>query len=175
MGFQNGAFAAVFASVDLCYVAVHWRYQAGQPLHLNITHSRATVCNMGVWSLARRALTAAHCLDACTGKFTGRYPRVTFLSRASAPTGTCVKKYCEDSRDGPAQFVCYHLSHRTLLKIQGQDTSPFLQGIITNDMELLQHEPGLRAMYSHMLNVQGRTLYDIMLYRYNTSLYCFIA
>ncbi|XP_022613679.1 putative transferase CAF17, mitochondrial isoform X2 [Seriola dumerili] len=50
-----------------------------------------------------------------------------------------------------------------MLKIQGQDTSPFLQGIITNDMELLE-EPGLRAMYSHMLNVQGRTLYDIMLY-----------
>lgn len=50
------------------------------------------------------------------------------------------------------------------MKIQGADTSPFLQGIITNDMELLEEQA---AMYCHMLNVQGRTLYDIMLYRYS--------
>lgn len=129
-----------------------------------------TVYNMGVLCFARRALTSGWLESYYAGKLTGRFPCVTFLSRVSTPSGTCVKKYSQDTKNAPAQFVCYHLSHRTLIKIRGQDTSPFLQGIITNDMELLQ-EAGLRAMYSHMLNVQGRTLYDIMLYRYSTSFY----
>lgn len=118
-----------------------------------------TVYNMGVLCFARGAFTSA-------AKYTGRRLCVTFLSGVSTPAGVrSVKRYSQGTvqRDVPGQFVCYHLPHRTLLKIQGQDTSPFLQGIITNDMELL-NEPGLTAMYSHMLNVQGRTLYDIMLY-----------
>lgn len=78
-----------------------------------------------------------------------------------------VKSYSQDAANRaevPQQFVCFPLPHRSLLKIHGPDTSPFLQGIITNDMGLLK-EPGLGAMYSHMLNVQGRTLYDVLLYR----------
>ncbi|XP_016097105.1 putative transferase CAF17 homolog, mitochondrial [Sinocyclocheilus grahami] len=58
---------------------------------------------------------------------------------------------------------CYSLPHRTLISVSGQDTSSFLQGVITNDMALLG-EHALRAMYAHILNVQGRTLYDIILY-----------
>lgn len=116
---------------------------------------------MGVLCFARGAFTSAT-------KYSGRFVCVTFLSGVTAPAGVRVRRYSQ--RQVPGQYVCYHLPHRTLLKIQGQDTSPFLQGIITNDMGLLV-EPGLTAVYSHMLNVQGRTLYDIMLYRYsNTSL-----
>lgn len=122
---------------------------------------------MGVLCFARRALTSSGCLGVYARKHTGRYLCVTFFSGVAPPAGTRVNKYSLDARSTPGQFVCYHLPHRTLLKIQGQDTSPFLQGIITNDMGLLE-EAGLRAMYSHMLNVQGRTLYDIMLYRYST-------
>ncbi|XP_012731935.2 putative transferase CAF17 homolog, mitochondrial [Fundulus heteroclitus] len=86
------------------------------------------------------------------------------LLRAAAPAKILVKRYSQDSgNNGRGQFVCYHLPHRTLLKLQGPDTSPFLQGIITNDVKLLE-EPGCAAVYSHMLNVQGRTLYDILLY-----------
>lgn len=121
---------------------------------------------MGVLCLARGAFTTAGCLGIHARKYTGRYLCVTFLSGSSAPAGIRVKRYSQQtghSRDVPGEFVCYHLPHRTLLKLQGQDTSPFLQGIITNDMGLLE-EPGRTAMYSHMLNVQGRTLYDIMLY-----------
>ena len=70
----------------------------------------------------------------------------------------------EGARDLLQKYVCYSLPHRTLLRLEGQDTSSFLQGIITNDTGLLA-EPGPRAVYSHMLNVQGRTLYDIILYR----------
>lgn len=110
---------------------------------------------MGVLCFARGAFTSAT-------KYSGRFVCVTFLSGVTAPAGVRVRRYSQ--RQVPGQYVCYHLPHRTLLKIQGQDTSPFLQGIITNDMGLLV-EPGLTAVYSHMLNVQGRTLYDIMLYR----------
>ncbi|KAJ8337381.1 hypothetical protein SKAU_G00386010 [Synaphobranchus kaupii] len=64
---------------------------------------------------------------------------------------------------GPKKFVCYSLPHRTMIKIQGHDTGSFLQGLITNDMDLLTK--GMQtAMYTHMLNVQGRTLYDIIMY-----------
>ncbi|XP_078120158.1 iron-sulfur cluster assembly factor IBA57, mitochondrial [Sander vitreus] len=113
---------------------------------------------MGLLYFARRAFTSAR-------KYPGRYLCVTFLSGVLAPAGIRVKRYSQETvqRHVPGQVVCYHLPHRTLLKIQGQDTSPFLQGIITNDMGLLE-VPGLSAMYSHMLNVQGRTLYEIMLY-----------
>ncbi|XP_066537099.1 putative transferase CAF17 homolog, mitochondrial [Hoplias malabaricus] len=56
----------------------------------------------------------------------------------------------------------FRLSSRALLHIQGPDTHSFLQGIITNDINLLQEEH--LALYSHLLNVQGRTLYDIIIY-----------
>ncbi|XP_013884986.1 putative transferase CAF17 homolog, mitochondrial [Austrofundulus limnaeus] len=88
---------------------------------------------------------------------------VTLLPGAPAPAG--VKRYSRDTdKHGPEQFVCFQLPHRAVLKVQGPDTSPFLQGLLTNDMALLE-EPGRAAMYAHMLNVQGRTLYDILLYR----------
>lgn len=118
---------------------------------------------MGFLGFARGALTHVGCFAVCVTKYTGRCKFLTSL-----PASGCrVNRYSKGSadRDVTGQFVCYQLPHRTILKIRGQDTSPFLQGIITNDMDLLE-EPGQRAMYSHMLNVQGRTLFDIMLYRY---------
>ncbi|CAN9503483.1 unnamed protein product [Ophioblennius macclurei] len=58
--------------------------------------------------------------------------------------------------------VCYALRHRALLRLEGADTSAFLQGIVTNDVMLLRERA---ALYAHLLNVQGRTLYDVILYR----------
>lgn len=107
----------------------------------------------------RGALTS---LGVKAGKLSGL--SVTLLWGAAGPARIRVQRYTQDSnKNGHGQFVCYQLPHRTLLKIQGADTSPFLQGIITNDVRLLE-EPGCAAMYAHMLNVQGRTLYDILLY-----------
>lgn len=125
---------------------------------------------MGFLCFARGTLTTAGCLGVYARSYTGRCATVTSLPGISAPAGVPGRRYSQAAGDGsgvPGRFACYHLAHRTLLKIQGQDTSPFLQGIITNDMGLLE-EPGHRAMYAHLLNVQGRTLYDIMLYRYRT-------
>lgn len=119
--------------------------------------------NMVSLCFVRGSLTS---LGVKAGKLSGL--SVTLLWGAAAPARIRVQRYTQESgKNGHGQFVCYHLPHRTLLKIQGADTSPFLQGIITNDMRLLE-EPGCAAMYSHMLNVQGRTLYDILLYRWES-------
>ncbi|XP_012683296.2 putative transferase CAF17 homolog, mitochondrial [Clupea harengus] len=73
-----------------------------------------------------------------------------------------LRTYSQDkSKTGSSNFVVYSLLHRTLVKIHGHETSSFLQGLVTNDMEQLEDE---RCMYAHMLNVQGRTLYDIIFY-----------
>ncbi|XP_040026532.2 iron-sulfur cluster assembly factor IBA57, mitochondrial [Gasterosteus aculeatus] len=109
---------------------------------------------MGPLCLARAALAAAAKHSAA------RVLRV--------PPRVIVRRYSREGDDvvvaaAAARFACYQLPHRTVLRVRGEDTRPFLQGIITNDVELLE-EPGLAALYSHMLNVQGRTLYDVMLY-----------
>ncbi|CAJ1072471.1 LOW QUALITY PROTEIN: putative transferase CAF17 homolog%2C mitochondrial [Xyrichtys novacula] len=125
---------------------------------------------MGVLCAGKGALMSAGYLGVYARKYCARYLCVTLnVSGAPVPAGVRVRRYSSSQeaskgRDAPGQFVCYHLPHRSLLKIQGQDTSPFLQGIITNDMALLAAEPAQNVMYSHMLNVQGRTLYDIILY-----------
>lgn len=106
---------------------------------------------MGLLSFIRPTVALGRCR-----RLSGKVPLSLGLRR----------RFSKDTTNGsnaPEQPVCYPLSHRALVKIHGQDTSAFLQGIITNDMRLLDNleRP---VLYSHMLNVQGRTLYDIMLY-----------
>lgn len=122
---------------------------------------------------ARGAFADAGCLSVYGRICTGRYMRATFPSGVWGRAGMRVRKYSKDetTRDVTVQYTCYHLPHRTVVKLQGQDTSPFLQGLITNDIGLLE-EPGKTAMYAHMLNVQGRTLYDIIIYRYSILFIC---
>lgn len=124
---------------------------------------------MGFLYFIRGAFTHAGCYAAQVRNYAGLCKCATSLS----PSGISVKRYCQgtaDRKNVSGQFVCYHLPHRTIVKIQGQETSTFLQGVITNDMGLLVEDPEHSAMYSHMLSVQGRTLYDIMLYRYDACI-----
>uniref|UniRef100_A0A3B4B033 Iron-sulfur cluster assembly factor IBA57, mitochondrial n=1 Tax=Periophthalmus magnuspinnatus TaxID=409849 RepID=A0A3B4B033_9GOBI len=90
-----------------------------------------------------------------------------FYTKIPPPSGPGEQRsYTEDTArcpHGRGQSVCYPLSHRALVHLHGQDTGPFLQGIITNDVRVLE-EPERSVLYAHMLNVQGRTLYDVMLY-----------
>ncbi|XP_051990387.1 putative transferase CAF17 homolog, mitochondrial [Xyrauchen texanus] len=84
--------------------------------------------------------------------------------RHESVSRTPIRKHSQDQPKHTAgHLTCYSLPHRTLINISGHDTNSFLQGIITNDMALLG-EDELKAMYAHMLNVQGRTLYDIIIY-----------
>lgn len=119
---------------------------------------------MGFLCFIRGALAHAGCRAAQVRNYAGWCKCATSLP----PSGIRVKRYCQataERQDVSGQFVCYRLPHRAIMKIQGQETSTFLQGLITNDMDLLVEEPEQTAMYSHMLSVQGRTLYDIILYR----------
>lgn len=63
-----------------------------------------------------------------------------------------------------AAWTCHALAHRALINIRGQDTHSYLQGLVTNDVRALE-ESRRAALYTHLLNVQGRTLYDVILYR----------
>lgn len=54
------------------------------------------------------------------------------------------------------------LAERSLIRLQGEDVKPFLQGLITNDINHLHK--GHPAIYTLFLNKQGRILYDAIVY-----------
>jgi len=59
-------------------------------------------------------------------------------------------------------LYCERLEHRGLIRISGVDTFKFLQGLVTNDVRLLEKFP---AIYAMMLNVQVRSVIIVMLYK----------
>lgn len=131
---------------------------------------------MGFLCVTRGVFTRGGCYAAQVRNYAGLFKCATSLP----PAGLRVKRYCQTTADGKnvsGKFVCYHLPSRAIVKIEGEETSTFLQGLITNDMGLLVDERELSAMYSHMLSVQGRTLYDIILYRYAfiSLVTCFVS
>lgn len=71
---------------------------------------------------------------------------------------------------GSGAAACFPLG-RALLGVRGADAAVFLQGLLTNDITRLVAGDGPpaaavpRALYAHALNVQGRCLYDLILYR----------
>ncbi|NXC46781.1 CAF17 transferase, partial [Penelope pileata] len=74
---------------------------------------------------------------------------------------------------GAGAWRCFPL-HRALLSVRGAEAAVFLQGLLTNDVtRLLAAGEGPagppRALYAHALNVQGRCLYDLLLYRLHES------
>ena len=52
------------------------------------------------------------------------------------------------------------LPHRALVRVCGNGTSPFLQGLVTADVTL-----EMASQYAMFLSPQGRVLYDIILYK----------
>ncbi|MFT7804957.1 putative transferase CAF17, mitochondrial [Arapaima gigas] len=87
------------------------------------------------------------------------------LTRNLGPTAAAWRQTRRTHNRGTAkgEFVSYRLSHRALVRVQGPDTTTFLQGLVTNDMNALS-EAGSSSLYSHMLNLQGRTLFDLIIY-----------
>lgn len=53
-----------------------------------------------------------------------------------------------------------HLSDRAVLAVSGAEARGFLQGLITNDMELVTPE---RAIYAALLTPQGKILFDFII------------
>ncbi|XP_055968342.1 putative transferase CAF17, mitochondrial [Sorex fumeus] len=70
---------------------------------------------------------------------------------------------------GGAAWTRYPLEARGLLRVRGPDATPFLLGLLTNELPLPPPAGAgpapARAGYAHFLNVQGRTLYDVIMYR----------
>ncbi|XP_074754314.1 iron-sulfur cluster assembly factor IBA57, mitochondrial isoform X2 [Athene noctua] len=71
---------------------------------------------------------------------------------------------------GSGAAACFPLG-RALLGVRGAEAALFLQGLLTNDVTRLAAAgaapsagPPPRALYAHALNVQGRCLYDVILY-----------
>ena len=56
--------------------------------------------------------------------------------------------------------IC-HLSDRAVLRLSGPDTRPFLQGLLTQDMEALS--PGT-PLYAGLLSPQGKALFALFLF-----------
>lgn len=52
------------------------------------------------------------------------------------------------------------LPERSVLRLQGEEVRPFLQGLITNDIDRLSPE---RALYAALLTPQGKYLFDFFL------------
>ncbi|CAB1326420.1 unnamed protein product [Coregonus sp. 'balchen'] len=130
------------------------------------SHTYQTMHSLGLGFFARAAVGPNALLRLYSRNFNARKcsERRYQWTGAWGPAGW-IKNYSQEARKNElGQYVCYHLPHRTLLKVQGQDTRSFLQGIVTNDMELFVEEEQ-NVLYAHMLNVQGRTLYDIIIYR----------
>ena len=60
-------------------------------------------------------------------------------------------------------------SDRGLLRVRGDESFSFLQGLITNDMQHLKG--GAPSMYAMVLNAQGRVQHDVILYNYGSNKY----
>ncbi|XP_064618390.1 putative transferase CAF17 homolog, mitochondrial [Liolophura sinensis] len=61
----------------------------------------------------------------------------------------------------------HKLLSRGAFKVEGKDSSDFLQGLITSNMKWV--EVPRSAMYAMMLNAQGRVMYDLLVYNISAS------
>lgn len=57
------------------------------------------------------------------------------------------------------------LHNRGLIRATGSETSDFLQGLITNDIQRINMRSGVPSLYSLFLNTKGRIMNDLLVYR----------
>eukprot|EP00094_Tigriopus_californicus_P000247 TCALIF_00240-PA protein Name:"Similar to iba57 Putative transferase CAF17 homolog, mitochondrial (Danio rerio)" AED:0.34 eAED:0.34 QI:0/-1/0/1/-1/1/1/0/362 len=73
-----------------------------------------------------------------------------------------------------SSLTCAHLKNRAVVRVQGLESADLLQGLMTNDIVsrfqpldeegLLKDEP-VQSIYTHMLNTQGRVLFDVIVFK----------
>lgn len=88
--------------------------------------------------------------------FTSRY--MVKVRRICHHFRKCKRFFSSDN----ATFSLEQLQNRKLLEIKGADATEFLQGLVTNDIGLLEDDT-CKILYSVMLNRQGRILYDLLI------------
>lgn len=59
--------------------------------------------------------------------------------------------------------ILEQLKNKSLVRVRGNEASLFLQGLITNDMK--HFEEGAANLYTLFLNIKGRVMYDVIIYR----------
>lgn len=57
----------------------------------------------------------------------------------------------------------FNLNNRTIVSVSGQDSTTFLQSMITNDMKIFEKEPNRAAIFGLFLNPKGRILFDALI------------
>ena len=57
------------------------------------------------------------------------------------------------------------LKNRGHIEVFGEDSVKFLQGLLTNDVNLFHCDSLMNALYAMILNTKGRVLYDVILYK----------
>ena len=67
----------------------------------------------------------------------------------------------------PTPLQATHLNARGLIQIGGPEARPFLQGLITNDVDLVAPE---RPLYAGLLTPQGKFLHDFILVQIGDTL-----
>lgn len=65
-----------------------------------------------------------------------------------------------------SSYSIYRLKSRGILQLRGPDMIPFLQGLVTNEVTELEER---KIQYNMLLNVQGRVMYDLLLYHIRTQ------
>ncbi|XP_078583504.1 iron-sulfur cluster assembly factor IBA57, mitochondrial-like isoform X2 [Branchiostoma floridae x Branchiostoma japonicum] len=85
----------------------------------------------------------------------------------NCPTKLLARTFCSNTATEDVKAKCVRLEERSLVRVAGSDTIPFLQGLVTNDVTSLNEEN--RALYTMILNVQGRVLYDILMYNLQSN------
>lgn len=63
--------------------------------------------------------------------------------------------------------ILERLNDRSILRVSGNESSTFLQGLITNDMKHLAE--GASNIYTLFLNIKGRVMYDAIVYKTEES------
>lgn len=83
-----------------------------------------------------------------------RHTCSTQLTSLVSCSGSCslVRHSHNNAAATAAAVYCQKLDHRCLVRVCGTDVLPFLQGLVTNDVKLLETDDS--SMYAMMLNVQ---------------------
>ncbi|XP_013403283.1 putative transferase CAF17 homolog, mitochondrial [Lingula anatina] len=105
-----------------------------------------------------------------TRQYTLSNVNTRLLVSGSQRSALCHKRtLAEQSKkqtDVSAGLRYQQLGHRGLIRFAGPDSTQFLQGLITNDMNCLQRELDCHkmALYAFLLNVKGRVVCDMFVY-----------
>lgn len=70
----------------------------------------------------------------------------------------------------PARFLATKLINKSILRVHGSDSLPYLQTFLTNDIRHITPCSGRHCLYSHVINSTGRSLADVFVYQPKISI-----